>query len=420
MWPVTDPVIEVTPHECWVASRPEPGEAELAVLHPYDGTEIATVWAPGDRQVARAIEAATHHVPALAATRASALTVAADRLAERGEEAAEMLAMEAGTPLRWAAEEVAWSVSTLRAAAEQACDARGEVRYYDGRTVLVHTGPRGPVLHETSPYAPLATAALGMAPAIAVGAPVLVVPDQRTPLSALLLGEVLAAAQLPAGAFSVLPLDGDRPRLTVRSRPEGGCHAAVVGDDWDDLSAAAGRIAEAVARFTTRRVYVDKSIFDGFLPALAEAMGSLRPGSPLDPEVRVGPVADPAAGARCGEWVTAARGAGARLLVGGEPVSGAEVRPAMLVASAFDTAPPTGPLLAVSPVNSVDAAVSLAADASGVGMFTTDTGAVLRAADRLAATEVVAGDVAGPTEPRDVVLAAMRDYTREQRTVLPG
>ena len=63
-----------------------------------------------------------------------------------------------------------------------------------------------------------------MRPAIAVGAPILLKPAPATPLSALLLGELLAETELPGAMFSVLPVPNDRmqalvadPRLPVVS-----------------------------------------------------------------------------------------------------------------------------------------------------------------------------------------------------------
>src|SRR5690606_16767056 len=71
---------------------------------------------------------------------------------------------------------------------------------------------------------PLNLVAHKVAPAIAVGAPVVVKPAPATPLSALLLGELLAETGLPEGMFSVLPVPNDRaaalvedPRLPVVS-----------------------------------------------------------------------------------------------------------------------------------------------------------------------------------------------------------
>jgi aldehyde dehydrogenase (NAD+) len=75
--------------------------------------------------------------------------------------------------------------------------------------------PRGPVLAVSPFNFPLNLVAHKVAPAIAVGAPVIVKPAPATPLSALILGELLAETDLPAGMFSVLPVPNDRASALV-------------------------------------------------------------------------------------------------------------------------------------------------------------------------------------------------------------
>src|SRR5262249_57021297 len=93
-----------------------------------------------------------------------------------------------------------------------------------GRIAVVRRVPRGPILGISPFNFPLNLVAHKIAPAIAVGAPIVLKPAPATPLSAPLLGELLAETDLPAGTFSVLPLPNDRapalvadPRLPVVS-----------------------------------------------------------------------------------------------------------------------------------------------------------------------------------------------------------
>ncbi|MFD0788539.1 aldehyde dehydrogenase family protein, partial [Micromonospora azadirachtae] len=183
---------------------------------------------------------------------------------------------------------------------------------------------------------------------VAVGAPILVKPAPATPLTALLLGEILAETALPAGMFSVLPLPNERaaelvtdPRLPVvsftgsgpvgaairRSVPEkhvtlelGGNAAAVICADWaadEDLTFAAQRIATfsnyqaGQSCIAVQRVYVHEWLYDGFLPRLLAAVQELRTGDPSDERTDVGPLISVDAARRVEAWVDEAVAAGA-------------------------------------------------------------------------------------------------------------
>src|SRR5262249_34827445 len=135
-----------------------------------------------------------------------------------------------GKPRKWARAEVTRAVSTFRFGAEEARHFSGELQRLDtdpagvGRMAVVRRFPRGPVLGITPFNFPVNLVAHKIARAIAVGAPIVVKPAPATPLSALVLGELLAESDLPAGMFSVLPLPNDRagelvadPRLAVVS-----------------------------------------------------------------------------------------------------------------------------------------------------------------------------------------------------------
>jgi glyceraldehyde-3-phosphate dehydrogenase (NADP+) len=208
------------PLPLWVAGRPEHGEKPLPVRHPYDGQVVATTTYATDDQVERAV-AAAHAVRREAAAlpvhvRAEALTTVGRALADRAEEVARLITAENGKPLRWARAEVGRAVSVFRLAAEATRAWTEEVLRLDtdpaaeGRLGYVRRVPRGPVLAVTPFNFPLNLVAHKVAPAVAVGAPVVVKPAPRTPLSALLLGELLACTGLPAGMVSVLPVPDTR------------------------------------------------------------------------------------------------------------------------------------------------------------------------------------------------------------------
>jgi acyl-CoA reductase-like NAD-dependent aldehyde dehydrogenase len=450
--------IEVRPRPCWIGGRAEQGERILTVRHPYDGTEVADVAMPDAMQIERAIAAAHDVAREFAAmparARATALRDAAESIVERAEEIAETITAENGKPLARAHAEVHEAVATFRCAADEAirlAGLAGELRRPDADTAgasrngagpdqgerglaMVRRRSRGPVLAITPNTFPLRLVAHQVAAALAVGAPVVVKPSSATPMTALLLGEILAETVLPAGAFSVLPVAGSAlgpliedarlPVLSFTGSPSvgasiaaaaprkhvvlapGGESAVVICPDWasdDDLDAAARRI---VTHGGVRRVIVHASVADRFVPRLVDAVAALRTGDPHDPDVDVGPLADEAAAGRVVEWIEAA---GGQLLTGGTR-TGASVTPAVLLAVSVDTVPE--PVLVVSVVDSVAAAF---AQATGprAGVFTHDLATAFDAPALIDAAALVIGDVPSDHGPEHV-RAAMLEFTTEQ------
>jgi acyl-CoA reductase-like NAD-dependent aldehyde dehydrogenase len=472
-----------TPRPTWIAGRAEQSEQTLPVHHPYDGDEIATVCVPTADQVERAVTAAVEVTQELRTTpahvRAAALDHVSRTLAARADEVAETITAENGKPLRWATIEVNRAVSTFRFAAEEARRFTGELQRLDtdptavGRLAVTRRVPRGPVLGIAPFNFPLNLVAHKVAPAIAVGAPIVVKPAPRTPLSALLLGEILAETGLPAGAFSVLVVGNEEtqalvkdPRLPVVSftgsgpvgwsimdaapRKQvvlelGGNGAAVVCADWPDLDFAAQRIATfgnyqaGQSCIAVQRVIVERPVADAFLPKLLDKINALRTGNPHDPDVEVGPLVDEAAAERVEAWVEEAVGAGAKLLAGGKR-DGASVEPTVLSEVPFDAKvwaeEVFGPVLAVSVVDSVDEAFAQVNDSQyglQAGVFTRDVQLAFRARAELDVGGVIVGDVPsfradqmpyggvkGSGVGREGIRSAMADLTEERVMVLTG
>jgi len=472
-----------TPRPAWIAGRAEQSDQTLPVHHPYDGNEIATVCVPSADQVERAVAAAADVTREFRTTpahvRAAALDHVSRQLLARQEEVAEMITAENGKPLRWANIEVTRAVSTFRFAAEEARRFSGDLQRLDtdpaaaGRLAVVRRVPRGPVLGIAPFNFPLNLVAHKIAPAIAVGAPIIVKPAPRTPLSALLLGELLSETDLPSGAFSVLTVGNEEtmalvkdPRLPVVSftgsgpvgwslmdaapRKQvvlelGGNGAAVVCADWTDLDFAAKRIATfsnyqaGQSCIAVQRVIVERPVAEEFLPKLLDAIGTLRTGDPHDPDVEVGPLVDEAAAERVESWVNEAVDAGAKLLAGGKR-DGSTVAPTVLSEVPVDakvwTEEVFGPVLAVSVVDSAQEAFDQVNDSQfglQTGVFTKDVQVAFRASAELEVGGVIVGDVPsfradqmpyggvkGSGFGREGVRSAMADLTEERVMVLTG
>jgi acyl-CoA reductase-like NAD-dependent aldehyde dehydrogenase len=469
----------------YVGHSPEHGPEPVVVHNPYDGSEVGATSNATAEQVERAVTAAAQAaIPAArmsAAQRAAALDHVSRRLTERSEEITELISRENGKPVMWAKAEVGRAISTFRWAAEEARRFSGELMRLDtdpasaGRMALIRRFPKGPVLGITPFNFPLNLVAHKLAPAIAVGAAVIIKPAPATPLSALLLGELLAETELPDGMFSVLPLPNDRapelvadPRLPVVSFTGsgpvgaairaavpnkhvtlelGGNAAAVVCGDYRDRPDRLAWAAQRIALFgnyqagqsciAVQRVIVHRDVVDGFLPRLVAAVRELRVGDPASPDTHVGPLINEAAAVRVQSWVDEAVAAGAELLTGGVR-EGTSYAPTVLA-----NVPPTakvaaeevfGPVLVVSVADTDDdafAAVNDSAYGLQAGVFTDDLPTAFRAHAALQVGGVVIGDVPsyradqmpyggvkGSGVGREGLRSAMEDYSDPRVLVL--
>jgi acyl-CoA reductase-like NAD-dependent aldehyde dehydrogenase len=466
-----------------LSGQPTFGETTLAVTSPWDGSVVGEVAVPTPAQVEQAIAdlaAVRLTAQALPAhVRAGALDHISQRLAERSEEIAALITAENGKPLVWSRGEVTRAVSTFRWAAEEARRFAGDLQRLDtdatatGRLAIVRRFPRGPVLGIAPFNFPLNLVAHKVAPAIAVGAPILIKPAPATPLTALLLGEIIAETDLPPRMVSVLPVGNTDmgplvkdPRLPVISftgsgpvgwsiqeqAPNkhitlelGGNAAVVVNNDWPDISGAAARVAlfsnyqAGQSCISVQRVLVHQDVFDEFVAALVAEVRKLPTGDPTADGVQVGPVINEAAAERIVSWVGEARDAGATVLTGGTR-DGSTVAPTVLTEVPKDAKVTTeevfGPVVSVAPFASVDEAFATVNDSRfglQAGVFTKDVRVAFRAHRDLEVGGVIVGDVpsyradqmpyGGWKESgvgREGLHSAMQDLTEERTLVLTG
>ncbi|MFE3267992.1 aldehyde dehydrogenase family protein [Streptomyces sp. NPDC059215] len=472
-------------HSFWLAGRAAEGDSTLDVTSPWDGRLVGTVSVPTDGQVEEAVAAAYAVRDEFAATpahlRAAALDHVAKRLAERTEEMAQFISAENGKPIKWARGEVGRAVSVFRFASEEARRFNsGEAQRLDtdaggrGRLALIRRFSKGVVLGITPFNFPLNQGAHKVAPAIAAGVPIILKPAPNTPLSGLLLGEVLAETDLPAGSWSILPVSNDRmPALVQDERlpvisftgsekvgyaimdsvPRkhctlelGGNGAAVVLADWasdEDLDRAATRIATfsnyqgGQSCISVQRVIADASVYDRLLPRIVAAVEAQVTGDPSDDRTDVGPLVSEDAAKRVETWVDEAVAAGASLLTGGKR-DGASYAPTVLTSVPTDTTLACeevfGPVLTVTKVDGEAEAFAAVNDSKyglHAGVFTHNVQAAFRAHRALEVGGVIIGDVpsyradqmpyGGAKQSgvgREGVKFAMEDYTYERVLVL--
>ncbi|MFG2192573.1 aldehyde dehydrogenase family protein [Streptomyces sp. NPDC048639] len=476
-----------THHAFWLAGREATGDDTLDVTSPWDGGLVGTVSVPTEAQVEEAVAAAHAVRDEFAATpahvRAAALDHVSRRLVERTEEIARLISAENGKPLKWARGEVGRAISVFRFAAEEARRFNGgEAQRLDtdpggvGRLAFTRRFSRGVVLGIAPFNFPLNLCAHKLAPAIAVGAPIILKPAPATPLSGLILGDLLSETELPAGAWSILPVPNDRmpalvqdERLPVisftgsdkvgfaimESVPRkhctlelGGNGAAVVLPDFSseaDLDWAATRIATfsnyqgGQSCISVQRVIADASVYDRLVPKVIAAVEAQVTGDPSDSATDVGPLVSEDAAKRVESWVDEAVQAGAKLLAGGKR-DGASYAPTVLEGVPDDATIACeevfGPVLTLQKVDGeaeAFAAVNRSKYGLQSGVFTRDLQTAFRAHRALEVGGVIIGDVPSYRADqmpyggikqsgvgREGVKFAMDDYTYERVMVLTG
>ncbi|MBI2413089.1 MAG: aldehyde dehydrogenase family protein [Deltaproteobacteria bacterium] len=415
---------------------------ELEVRSPYDNSLAGVTCLAGEKELRSAVDAADKafgelkKLPAYA--RAKTLEDVSAGLKAREEELARTLALEAGKPIRDARSEVKRAQTTFKIAAEEAKRLGGEILPLDisagseGRTGLVRRFPVGIVLGISPFNFPLNLVAHKVAPAMACGNPIILKPASKTPLSALILGEIITEALWPAGGVSIVPasgadteklLDDERIRKItftgsaavgwrLKSKAgqrkitlELGGNAGVIVHDDADIEYAAKRCTVGAFSFagqiciSVQRIFVQRAIFERFKELYLKNVSALKYGDPLDETTDIGPMIEEAAAGRTEAWVKEAIAEGAKVLAGGkrkgaylEPTVLTNTQPSMKVCGEEAFAP----VVTLEPYDSFDDAVSEVNHGLyglQAGVFTRDIGRIMRAYDALDVGGVIINDV---------------------------
>ncbi|AKF81090.1 aldehyde dehydrogenase [Myxococcus fulvus 124B02] len=428
----------------YVANRPRWPNTDLPVVDKYSGEVVTRVALSDAAAVEEAIAAAVRAVgPMLrlpAHARQAVLEHCVRRFQERAEELALVLCIEAGKPLRDARGEVTRLIETFKAAAEEAVRGGGEVLNLEvsaraeGYRGFTRRVPVGPVSLITPFNFPLNLVAHKVAPAIAAGCPFILKPSDRTPVSAMILAEVLAETNLPEGAFSVVTptlkdigplIEDERLKLLSFTGSEkvgwdlkaragrkkvvlelGGNAACVVDrEPGAPLEVVADRVAlgaffqSGQSCISVQRVLVHASHYEAFKALIVERARALRSGNPRDEATTLGPMIDEPAAKRLEGWIQDAVGRGARVLTGGGR------KGALLEATVLEGVPEDaplsaeeafGPVVLLQPFTSfTEAMAQVNAGRYGLqaGLFTNDLSRAMHAWDELEVGGVVVGDV---------------------------
>lgn len=426
----------------YLANKPQSPNVDLKVTDKYTGdvaTRVALADAAAiDRAIAATVEATEPMRKLPPYERQAVLQHCVERFTERFEELAMSLCIEAGKPIKDSRGEVSRLIDTFRVAAEEAVRIDGDVlnleisaraKGYRGMTQRVPVGPCSFI----SPFNfPLNLAAHKVAPAIAAGCPFVLKPASRTPIGAILIGEILAETDLPPGAFSILPCrrDGadlfttdDRLKLLSFTGSPGvgwdlkaragkkkvvlelGGNAACVVDADADLNDAVGRLVVGAfyqsgqSCIGVQRILIHESIYKELKEQLVAATTKLISGDPKNDDTFIGPMIAESEAERLENWIASAADAGGKVLCGGKREG------AMLEATLLENVPrhleicteeAFGPVAVLSQFSDFDKALAEVNDSDfglQAGIFTRDVYKMLRAWDVLEVGGVVIGDI---------------------------
>ncbi|MCW3849464.1 aldehyde dehydrogenase family protein [Sphingomonas sp. LB-2] len=391
-----------------------------------------------EQGIAGAVRAAEPMARMPSYERQAVLQHCVDRFKERQEELAYALCVEAGKPIKDSEGEVTRLIDTFRIAAEESVRMTGEVQPLDisprakGYQGMWKRVPIGPCSFISPFNFPLNLAAHKIAPAIAVGCPFVMKPASRTPLGAIIMGEVLAETNLPKGAFSILPAhregadmfteDERLKLLSFTGSPavgwdlkakagkkkvvlELGGNAAVIIDHDADLKDALERVIfgafyqSGQSCIGVQRILIHRAVYVQFREMLVARTKTLVSGDPKKRETFIGPMISEGEAKRLDGWIQEAIAAGATLLCGGKR-EGAMLEATLLEGVGRETKlnveEAFGPVAFLIPFGTFNEALDIVNDSKfglQAGVFTRDLFQVLDAWDRLDVGGVIVNDV---------------------------
>ncbi len=375
------------------------------LINPATEEPFATVAMGGADDVDRAVAAARRALPPFSATSKNERVALLERIIRSYEkrlpDLRQAVAEEMGSPVS-ATVQVMGPIDHFKQAIITLRDY--EFNRKIGNT-FVRREPIG-VCGLISPWNwPIQTPAMKLAYAIAAGCTSVLKPSEYSPLSAILLAEILHEAGVPKGVVNLVNGDGLVVGHAISSHPDvdfvsftgstragievaraaaptvkrvaqelGGKSANIVLPDAD-LEAAArwnvtrGMFNSGQSCHAPSRMLVHESQIQKAIGLLIDEASKLRPGPPLDPQTTLGPLVNKAQFERVQRYIQIGIGEGARVCAGGlgrpagmergyfaKPTIFADVRPGMRIAQEEIF----GPVLAVMPYSSEDEAIAIA------------------------------------------------------------
>lgn len=414
----------------------------MNVTNPFNGEVVAEVCRAGVEEAEKALTIAHGAKDIMAKLpsfkKSEILRNISDGIIGRKEEIARTITLECGKPIKESRVEADRAALTFRIGSEETGRMGGDFIPLDknafsaGRWGITRRFPAGPVLGITPFNFPINLVAHKAAPAIASGNPVILKPASITPITSLMLGEIILDSGLPPEGISVIPCSSkiaekvaldERIKVlsftgsasvgwTLKAKVpqkkvllELGGNAGVVVDESADISYAAKRCVAGAFSFagqvciSVQRIYLHEKIFDQFMDEFVPLVKGLKLGDPLKDETDVGPMIDEGNIERVEAWVSEATGKDAKVLTGGKRENNFYL-PTVLV----DTTPEMkvscmevfAPVVTVAKVRDFDEgldAVNSTVYGLQAGVFTKDLKNAFRAFEKLEVGGVIINDV---------------------------
>ena len=425
----------------------------VGVFNPSDGSLLTEVADATPADGARAVGAASEALPAWAATaprtRSEILRRCFELMTQRGEQLARLISLENGKAIHDARSEVAYAAEFFRWYAEEAVRLIGQISTAPSgaNRIVVERQPIGVCALITPWNFPAAMATRKLAPALAAGCTAILKPATLTPLTSLVIADIMTEAGVPPGVVNVLTTsrtgevmdvvlaDPRVRKLSFTGSTEVGRHLLrraadqvlscsmelggnapfVVFEDADlDLAVDGAMVAKmrngGQACTAANRIYVHRDVHDLFAERLTRRMSALRVGAAVDADTQLGPLVDEASVVKIEDLVRDAVGRGATVTVGGSRIDspGHFYAPTVVTEVPSDARMVTeeifGPVASIIPFDTDEEAIA-AANSTEYGLaayvFTEDLRRGLRVAGRIESGMVAVnrGLVSDPAAP---------------------
>jgi glyceraldehyde-3-phosphate dehydrogenase (NADP+) len=431
----------VKEYPLYIGNTPVISDAKRTIRCPYDQSEVGIVSIASKENIEEAISRAvnvfksTRKLPSY--KRANILDSIRVELENRREELAQTLALECGKNINLARGEVSRACQTFSIASEEAKRLEGEYFPLDATTngenreALVRYFPIGPVLGITPFNFPLNLVAHKVAPALAVGNPIIIKPSSLAPISAILLGGI-ASHYVPDGMLSILPCKGKDIEQAVKdarlkmvsftgSPPVGwrlkeicgkkkiclelGGNAGLIVDKDCNLNYAVDRSIVGAFSYAgqicihTQRIYAHQNVYQRFIENFVQQAKSIKSGHPLDEDAFLNPMITEEEAIRAENWVREALNTGAKVLCGGVR-KGSMFFPTVLT----DTSPEMkvekkevfAPIVTIKPFSDFEDAVAMVNDSVyglQTGIFSCNIEHIMYAFENLEVGGVIVNDI---------------------------
>ncbi len=355
-----------------VGGKHHSSDDKLFVVNPYNGSTVGITSLVPENEINIALDksvAAFSKMKSMSSFNRSELLLNIARgISDKKEILASIISAEAGKPIQLANVEVARAITTFTLASEEAKRIHGEVIPLDNisqsnvKRGIISRYPIGTVLSITPYNYPLNLVAHKIAPAIAAGNSFIIKPAPQTPLTAILLGEILLEAGVPEETVNVIPCTNEMAEMMVKDDRikfvsftgsanvgwkirqnssmkknllELGGNAAAIIDETSDIDSAVSKAVKSSFAYAgqvcikLQRILLHEDIYPEFAMKFVEETAKLVVGSPALEDTFVGPMISLHEANRVHNWILEAKKGGANILWGGTK-KGSMIMPTVL------------------------------------------------------------------------------------------